>query len=282
MTVDRFLEGRTISLSVSESPDLKRLGLGEAHLGDALVELARHLIAEGAILLYGGDLRDGGFTERLFQLAYRHAHDVSKPVLINPQPWPIHITADWSKLEAAAKAVAPAATMEFLDPRGVPMPPAQRAAELTPIRLTAEDWEAGLTAMRREVARRADAAILVGGKMDGYKGRMPGVVEEAWEAMNAESPVYLVGGFGGAAGSLCEEFGLLGPRTQQSHQSPAATLFSNLTEANLRTGLDGSELRQLAKSRNTDEIVALVLRGLRRLVAPKGADDQRSAWASPG
>lgn len=271
MRVDRFLDGRTISLSVSNSPDLKRLGLGEAHLRDTLVELARHLIAEGAILLYGGDLRKGGFTEQLFQLAYRHAHDVSKPVLINPQPWPVHITANWSELEAAAKAVAPAAAMEFLDLQGVPMPPARRAAELTPMLPTEEDWEAGLTAMRRAVAGRADAAILIGGKMDGYKGRMPGVVEEALEAMNAGSAVYLVGGFGGAAGALCEDLGLLDLRTQRPRQSPATRLFSNLTEGDLHTGLDGSELRQLAKSRNTDEIVALVLRGLRRrFVAPKG------------
>lgn len=267
MKADRFLDGRTISLSVSDSPDLARLGLGGAHLRDALLELARHLIAQGATLIYGGDLRQGGFTERLFQLAHRHASDVTKPVLINPLPWPVHSAMGWSDLETRAKAVAPAAAMEFLDLQGAAMPTDRRAAEPPAGAIGAADWETGLTAMRRAVAARADAAVLLGGQVDGCKGRMPGVAEEALEAMKAGNPLYLAGGFGGAAGAVCTALGLIDPGQATQASWDTGPDFTGRTEADLNSGLDHDELRQLAASRNTDEIVALVLRGLRHRFA---------------
>ena len=69
-----FLGGHTIALSISNSPDLAVLGLGKEHLDDAMTEIARHLIACGATLAYGGDLREGGFTELLFEIA-RYAYN---------------------------------------------------------------------------------------------------------------------------------------------------------------------------------------------------------------
>jgi hypothetical protein len=53
---DRFLKNWKIAVSISDSPDLAARGLGERHLCDVMVEVARHLIAAGATLVYGGDL----------------------------------------------------------------------------------------------------------------------------------------------------------------------------------------------------------------------------------
>src|SRR6266481_1039098 len=57
-----------VALSISDSPDLENLGLGRVHMEDAFVEIARHLLARGASLLYGGDHRLQGFTQILFDL----------------------------------------------------------------------------------------------------------------------------------------------------------------------------------------------------------------------
>src|SRR5258707_6241702 len=67
-----FLSGRCIGISISESSDMGVLGLGKEHLDDAMTEIARHLIACGATLAYGGDLREGGFTEVLFEIGNRY------------------------------------------------------------------------------------------------------------------------------------------------------------------------------------------------------------------
>src|SRR5215470_16444954 len=70
--VNRFLEGWRIAVSISDSPDLASLGLGDRHLRDVMVEVARHLISAGAALVYGGDLRKKGYTELLFEVAARY------------------------------------------------------------------------------------------------------------------------------------------------------------------------------------------------------------------
>ena len=47
-----------IGISVSESPDMRALGLSDGHLRDAMAEIALHLLASGNSLTYGGDLRN--------------------------------------------------------------------------------------------------------------------------------------------------------------------------------------------------------------------------------
>ena len=47
--------------------------------------------------------------------------------------------------------------------------------------------------MRQETRAR----IVLGGRVAGYKGRMPGIAEEALLSLQAQQPVFLLGGFGG-------------------------------------------------------------------------------------
>lgn len=71
-SASRFLEGKNVAISISESPDSSILGIGKAMFEDLSVELARHLLISGAHLVYGGDLRQGGFTEMFKDLAYQY------------------------------------------------------------------------------------------------------------------------------------------------------------------------------------------------------------------
>jgi hypothetical protein len=68
MSYREALSQRVIAISTSESPDMRALGLSEEHLRDAMAEIARHLLALGARLVYAGDLRAHGFSELLFEL----------------------------------------------------------------------------------------------------------------------------------------------------------------------------------------------------------------------
>ena len=51
MSRNEPLSGRTVAVSISESPDMKVLGLAQEHLDDAMSEVARHLMAMGARLV---------------------------------------------------------------------------------------------------------------------------------------------------------------------------------------------------------------------------------------
>src|SRR5262249_52894837 len=61
-----------------------------------------------------------------------------------------------------------------------------------------------LTAMRRALLDDVDALIILGGRSTGYIGRYPGVVEEAALAVERAKPVFVLGGFGGAAACIGE------------------------------------------------------------------------------
>ena len=67
-----------IAISISESSDMPALGLSDQHLRDAMAEIARHMLALGANLVYGGDLRQCGFSELLFELVARHRRDADE------------------------------------------------------------------------------------------------------------------------------------------------------------------------------------------------------------
>jgi SLOG cluster2 len=48
------------------------------------------------------------------------------------------------------------------------------------------------------------ARILLGGKVDGYSGFLPGIFEEALTTWQSRRPVFILGGFGGAAEILAD------------------------------------------------------------------------------
>ena len=62
---------------------------------DLSVELARHLLISGAHLVYGGDLRPGGFTELFKDLTYQYGiyekDKTLKNYFTNYLAWPIYI-----------------------------------------------------------------------------------------------------------------------------------------------------------------------------------------------
>ena len=58
-------------------------------------------------------------------------------------------------------------------------------------------WSRCLTEMREKSISSSTARICAGGRLTGYKGKMPGVLEEIILALNEQKPIYLLGAFGG-------------------------------------------------------------------------------------
>lgn len=65
-------------------------------------------------------------------------------------------------------------------------------------------WARCLTAMREEIVKQTRARIMMGGKTLGYKGKYPGLVEEALITLEAGKPLFLLGGYGGATRVIIE------------------------------------------------------------------------------
>ena len=99
------IAGNTVAISISESPDMSVFGLSGAHLRDAMDRLALHLLASGARLAYGGDLRANGFTEWLFELVSRYRRETSETQIsvTSYLAWPNHISMPADELEKISK-----------------------------------------------------------------------------------------------------------------------------------------------------------------------------------
>ena len=258
---------RTFGVSISESPDLAALGLGPGHLREAMAEIAIQLLASGGDLAYGGDLRTGGFTELLLELVPRYQRpddpDKTKRV-INYFAWPVHIQWSLDELRELEEDLRDVATVVLIGPDGERLRMEERQV------LAARDpgheaWKAGLTAMRRIMGADTDGRIVLGGRVDGYKGCMPGIAEEALLSLQAKQPLFLLGGFGGCARDIAETLGLLDPWAGSRTAWPSRGNFERWTVSDIQNGLTPKENRILAGTPYIDEILVLVRRGIHRL-----------------
>jgi hypothetical protein len=191
-----FLKSKIIGISISESENLNELGYGVAHLKDAVIEIARYILASGGKLAYGGDMRQGGFTELIFDLlAYYKADKELQPHerFYSYLAYPLSTTLSLEKEaelrhNVSFKKVAPphdlqiANINEFLKPD-------------SPDNLYV--WARCLTKMREEMETECSARIFIGGRTKGFKGKCAGILEELLIALEQNHPVYLVGAFGG-------------------------------------------------------------------------------------
>ena len=135
-----------------------------------------------------------------------------------------------------------------------------------------------LRALRWEIACDVDALVAVGGRTSGYTGWRPGIADEIAAAVKAGKPVYLVGGFGGAASWYANAAFLegeipnapvppgLGPETTGQLALPSVDEVVRALRGGMsRNGLTKAENAHLARTVNADEIVELVLRGLAKV-----------------
>ena len=194
------LHGKKIAISVSESEELEQLGVSEHHVKDISIEIARYLIANGAILLYGGDLRRNGFTELFSEISYQYKEMKDRKFrFVNYFPFPNSRDID---LEAKANF-----KVKQVEPVIVEIPTKlgniDRGKSYKPFE-NIEDrfiFAECLTDMRIKMAADSDARIILGGRQTNYLGYMPGILEETYHSLKSGKPTYIVGGFGGAAKS---------------------------------------------------------------------------------
>lgn len=200
----RALEGLSVAISISESEDLPRLGLAEAHLRLAVAEIVRAILVHGGRVIYGGHLAQSGYTAFLIGEVERFGSDRR---FVSVMPWSEHVKLPFQQIWAARQRLASSGEVICLDADGKPIEAEgwirlDRDQELSP------DIIAGsLTAMRKTVTGMSDARVILGGKRRGFVGTMPGILEEAMLAIDAGKPVFLAGGFGGLAFDLADVVG---------------------------------------------------------------------------
>jgi hypothetical protein len=188
------LSGVRVALSVSESADLPRLGLDPVHLELTIAELTRAIVIAGGTVVYGGRI-DEGFTRIVQEQSERYARD--QLAFEHLVPYSEHAHLPLGALRDYEAGLGVHSAVLLLDAEGSLARVTDSAHEGFP----RADIEPGtaLTVLRRLLATRCDTRVVVGGRLSGYAGTMPGVIEESVLTLKQGKPLYVAGGFGGAA-----------------------------------------------------------------------------------
>ena len=259
---------RAVAVSVSENPDMPVLGLSNGHLRSAMFEIFQYMLYKKVHIVYGGDLRQNGFTELLSEMLVRY-----RPVgeafygylgVTNYLAWPVHIRMPIGEIEEFDEMLTESGRLVCLDKTGNPMTLEERRP-MREIEPTDDDWNCGLTAMRQRMLKETDVRIILGGRVDGYKGVMPGIGEEALISLKARQPLFIVGGFGGCAGDIAVSIGLKEDNLFEYRAWQGREAFENFSADDLNNGLTFEENSVLASTPYIDQTIVMILRGLIRM-----------------
>lgn len=229
---DRTAVAKVVAFSISyqREPLLAR-GFGIKHLHELLVRLARPLIRSGASLAYGGHWKEteDNFTFPLLHLISGEQEDNSaagpdaSPViggLINHSAWPYYleitprVEAQWINCcrivritQAAAGVDAKNIVPDAEAKSGSDAALFNTALTLSTMRLTAARGTAiPIPDASPEMVPPVSARVVLGGKLDGYRGFAPGLVEESLLTLESSAPLFVLGGFGGAGEAIARLF----------------------------------------------------------------------------
>lgn len=257
------LQNVRVAISVSDSADLSRLGLAHQHCELAVAELARAILIAGGTVVYGGRLVPSGFTQILFDEVGRFADD--REALIVCVPESEHVKLSTSEIRQLEDQASSSVTIRCLDEGGEPVSPSARDL---PAHI---DVPRGLSAMRSYVTANTAARVVIGGRLAGHQGSFPGVLEEIRFSLEAGQPVYVAGGFGGAAYAAARAMDLDGGSWAPAglpHGRDAWTDYleglGDLAPSAAADGLNDVQRRQLAVTHRPADIAALTVLGLSR------------------
>lgn len=275
-----------IGISISDGGDLKKYGVGAEMIKDLTIEISRHILKANGRMIYGGDLRKDGYTELFRDLSrqYGQREKAEDDVMYfrNYLSWPL-----FNDVTLSQKAEYLNSRVELVyAERGEHVVEDEQKVYIKPT--TYEEklkWASSLTKMREQMISDSIARVVVGGKVKSFTGYMAGIAEEFLLSVKRQHPVYLIGGFGGAAHELTE---IIEGHSNSGHllveafaDSKYKEFYERLTDEgviidykfldgvkieDLNNGLSAAQNLRLFRSVDIIEVVSLILEGLSNVI----------------
>ncbi len=279
-----------ISISNPSILELNQLGMNNSHIEKLSKMIAKYILVGGGKLIYGGDLRENSFTRLLVDEAaiLMDRFKTSKLYLENYVAFPAYNANKEEMKSFEAKycqflkliKVDIADSIEFtVHDKNLFFAPDTLADRIV--------WSKSLTKMRETMIAKCDIRICAGGAKSGYKGAMPGILEEILIAQKHTQPIYLVGGFGGITKDICEliqgranpveltvewqlnsNFGyseVLSYYSQTGEDICYNAIADSLRNLDLHNGLSHQENIVLFNSSYVDEVISLIMKGIKTI-----------------
>lgn len=281
----RKLNGLKVGISVSDPKIVNQDGIGITQYMAVSLEIARYLLSNGMDLCYGGDINfqtNENFTKNLIKLVeiYDNEYIDDKKKITNYVPGYIS-SAITDEMRIELKDYVKFIIMEqnlLVDEIAIDIQIKQRINKLM-----------DLYNIRKRMNEDIDARIAIGGKSEGFLGRCPGILEEVFMAIINKKPIYLVGGFGGITSDIIKYiigensdmtsirnlkndelernfvnyYNLLS--TEEEAKIDYDSLYAKIKQEGihgLNNGLTEGENLTLFRSKNINEIISIILKGL--------------------
>ena len=285
-----FLNNLNIAISVSDSEDIEELGFSKIHQQDIILEITRYLIINGATLIYGGDLRSQGYTFLFSEIVEQYVYKKeNKKYYKNYFSFPIYVDMiQKHKLDFRKNGV------EIIK---VP-PPENLSVDANQFYIPNNNdnlyiWSESLTEMRRVMNTDSYARIFMGGARTNFKGKYPGLLEEALISLENNTPSFFIGAFGGITRNIISA--ILNEKTEELTEvwqrkanfkysdfvdfyntkdgvekidyQKKVEFLNNFTLKRLceNNGLDESENIRLFETIHFPEIIYLIIKGLKNI-----------------
>lgn len=269
------LKGKCLGISISNSPDLDRLGLLDTHFRMTLGEIARAVVIAGGSIFYGGHLQREGITNFLIEELHRYGRR-DRPLKVC-LAWSVHRSMSLDQIAEQKEFLGLFGEIIFLSSDGQRL---KGPSDEPPLQtFSPEERAYALSGLRAFMATSTDARIVLGGKRADFEGAMPGIVEEVLFSLKHHQPLYLAGGFGGATldviRTIRPEFAEWFPPFHGAAE-PDPRLIDGLTQLRkvlqeykwngYENGLSENENQLLSASYRPSEIATLVGKGMGHLL----------------
>lgn len=218
----RRLSGKTVGLTVSIPKRLNHLGIGSSHVNAATMTFARYTFVEGGRILFGGRTPDDRDANNLTAPICREAENYGElhreigddehsfPISTHIVPWTVVTKDKLHHLYHFNNTHHPNSVFAVVSPDGsriygeAEYSIMDALGELNRIERDGQlpDSSECHTHFRRVLASRTDIRIALGGwghddDRPYESGPRPGVLEEIKLTLQSDTPLYLLGGYGG-------------------------------------------------------------------------------------
>jgi len=297
----RPLDSCAIGLSISESDDSAIRGFPPWQVNRVTLQVVEALFSQGAGVVFGHDWRDDGVMETIHSFARQmqspiplpraEAEAIGQPLLRNVLPWPDrpHLSeGDIARLTSTLSVELAGLPAELAALEAAASSAGKGSASFRYVR------SRGLTHLRHRLDSLSDARLCLGGRRSGSSGRYPGVIEEAYLALQSGTPLFLAGLLGGATKQVIDAierkempdnfcpptqlydiykwppFAENDPATQSDRVIEPTLVWSLFMEAGVSklaavNGLTREENEELFHTPVLDRVIQLVLIALSRL-----------------
>ena len=202
----------SVNISVSPCEDAARLGYDDHQINRIVIRMAQYFLDHDMRVIFGHDWREDGVMRAVADFAGKVAARAAQDDVSEAEARMLNV------VPATRASLSGAAMVAQRDSGGVlKVTPfsefARRVADQVGIEHPGpgadpqqlRKWE--LTALRHWLTAllAPGCRICLGGRLHGFEGDEPGVMQEARLALARDKPLYLMGGFGGAARAFGSE-----------------------------------------------------------------------------